>query len=221
MYKLIDLMTAINTETNVMFPLSEGNRHYQQYKNWLQQGNVPGVTDDSLYLVLQHEATQNKWVKEGEEDQNTQPMFSEKWSDGQNDVYNVNDIPTLEDEEGNPYLDPSYVYIAPKPDNSWTLVPGKQAYWEVVEDTQKLREIKAKENLEKIRSKRDVLIAEADVEVNKHIDGDSSAIGNIDSWKQYRIELRNVTDSLKKLDGNPKITVAELDVDNFSFPTKP
>ena len=150
MYKIIDLTTAINTETNVVFPLSEGNRHYQQYKNWIEQGNVPGGKDDSLYLVLQYEATQDKWVKEGEEDQNTQPMLSEKWSDGQNDVYDVNDIPTLEDEEGNPYLDPSYVYVAPKPDNSWTLVPGAAAYWEIVPNQELISAQQSEKTLENL-----------------------------------------------------------------------
>jgi len=34
----------------------------------------------------------------------------ERWTNGTDTVYNVNDIPTLIDEDEKPYIDPSYTY---------------------------------------------------------------------------------------------------------------
>jgi hypothetical protein len=37
--------------------------------------------------------------------------ISEHWTNGTDTVYDVNSIPTLADEDGNPYLDSSYVHV--------------------------------------------------------------------------------------------------------------
>ena len=36
----------------------------------------------------------------------------EHWSDGSSNVYDINDIPTLINEDGNPYIDPSWYKVA-------------------------------------------------------------------------------------------------------------
>lgn len=222
MYKIIDMNSAMNVETNITFPLMDGNRHYEQYKIWLKQGNKPEIHSESTLIIKETEAQQEKWVKEDEEDSLIQPMIAECWSNGEDTVYDADDIPTLTDEEGNPFLDPSYEYIAAKPDDSWEYIPGKGAHWEIVENTQKVREIKAVEILDQIRELRKPLLEEATNAINMMIDGDPKAPNcELDDLKAYRIALRDCTDALKKQDGSPRITTAEVDPETFEFPIKP
>jgi hypothetical protein len=88
------------------------------------------------FKINEIEASDEYWSKEGEENASAQPMTQPSWSNGEDVVYDVNDIPTTADEEGNPQLDPSYVYIAPVADESWTYHPAVEAGWEIVEDTE-------------------------------------------------------------------------------------
>jgi hypothetical protein len=53
MYKIIkdidtDSVNCIKRLTdNVYIPLSEGNTHYQEYLEWLSEGNIPITEEDS------------------------------------------------------------------------------------------------------------------------------------------------------------------------------
>lgn len=75
------------------------------------------------------------------------------------------------------------------------------------------------QKMSEFRSLRDRLIEEADVEINKHIDGDVNAIGLESNWKAYRVSLRNATEQFK--DGqniSNSIITADLEA---SLPSKP
>jgi hypothetical protein len=50
----------------------------------------------------------------------------EHWTNGEDTVYDANAIPTLLDEENNPYLDPSYIYVAAVEE-----VPAISAHYEL------------------------------------------------------------------------------------------
>ena len=43
-YKLSrDGNSVVDTEENITIPIAPGNRHYQEYREWLSQGNVPDI----------------------------------------------------------------------------------------------------------------------------------------------------------------------------------
>lgn len=100
---------------------------------------VPEIVtaNPGYYLKINEVKSQpEKWSKKGEEDSLIQPMTQPSWSNGTDILYDVNDIPTTVDEEGNPQLDSNYIYIAPQPDDSWTYHPAVEHSWEIVEDAE-------------------------------------------------------------------------------------
>lgn len=135
----------------------------------------------------------------------------EHWSNGSDKVYSADDIPTLVDEEGNPYLDPAYQHV-----DAVEAVEAKESYLSLrkkPEADQMLRENK----INQLRAKRAPLLTEADVKINiAEDDGEDAS-----AWRVYRKELRNITEEYKKVDGNWKVAVDSLDVESFEFPAKP
>ena len=135
----------------------------------------------------------------------------EHWSNGSDKVYSADDIPTLVDEEGNPYLDPAYKYIA-----AVEAVEAKESYLSLrkkPEADQILRENK----INQLRAKRAPLLTEADVKINIAEDDGKDA----SAWRAYRKELRNITEQFKKVDGSWKVAVDSLNFESFKFPAKP
>lgn len=135
----------------------------------------------------------------------------EHWTDGTTVVHDANDIPTLTDENGDPYLDPAFVHVDAVP-----AVEGTPAYHRLKKKAtadQSMRESK----MQMLRLKREALLADADIEINKIEDasGDSTAM------RAYRQALRDVTETYKKVDGDWKVAVDSIDVDTFEFPAKP
>lgn len=135
----------------------------------------------------------------------------EHWSNGSEKVYSADDIPTLVDEEGNPQLDSSYKYV-----KAVEAVEGKESYIllrKKADTDQRLRE----EKINQLRVKRQLLLNQADIEINKLVDDGEDA----SSWRAYRKQLRDVTEQYKKVDGDWKVAVDSLDVQSFEFPAKP
>lgn len=135
----------------------------------------------------------------------------EHWSNGSDKVYSADDIPTLVDEEGNPYLDPAYKHV-----DAVEAVEAKDSYISLrkkPEADQMLRENK----INRLRAKRAPLLAEADVKINIAEDDGKDA----SAWRAYRKELRNITEQYKKVDKQWKALVDSLDVESFEFPKKP
>jgi len=135
----------------------------------------------------------------------------ENWIKDEEVVYDVNDIPTLVDENDDPYLDPDWVHV-----DAVDEIPHVPAFFTLKKKSsadQSLREAK----MAIIRSKREPLLAEADIEINKLEDtaGDSS------SWRTYRQALRDITSTYKKVDGDWKVAVDALDAETYEFPAKP
>lgn len=130
MYKIIDKQSVESPE-GIRFPIADGNRHYEAYKTWLNQGNIPSTTEGSIYKVVQHEAKPQKWTKEGEADVFEQPMIPERWSDGITTVYSEEETPLQDDGEGNMIPDPDFVYFQATEDDSWTYVAAIPFYWEL------------------------------------------------------------------------------------------
>lgn len=73
------------------------------------------------------------------------------------------------------------------------------------------------ETLDKLRQLRDPMLSEADIEINKRFDADE----DISAWKTYRQALRDVTSTYIKTDGDPKVSVDNIDLETFVWPTKP
>lgn len=71
--------------------------------------------------------------------------------------------------------------------------------------------------LKQLRDLRQPFLDAADILVNKKEDlaEDSSA------ERAYRVALKEVPQSYIKLDGDPKISVDAIDLENFIWPTKP
>lgn len=131
----------------------------------------------------------------------------EHWSNGSDKVYSADDIPTLVDEEGNPYLDPAYEHVA-----AVEAVEAKDSYTSLrkkPEADQMLRENKINE----LRAKRAVLLSELDIKINIAEDNgeDTSAL------REKRKELRDITEQFKKVDGSWKVAVDSLDVNAFEM----
>lgn len=156
-----------------------------------------GVDEDCISLQLVPEVTE-------------QESHPEMWTNGESIVYNVNDIPVLLDKNNEPYLDPSFQYVAAK--------PAKEAHYVIIENARLVlakRKKIAEEKLNEIRVIRDSLLEKADILIFKLEDD------NLDSSKarQYRKELRNCTDILKDSEGKAKIECADMVVSEFNFPT--
>ena len=131
----------------------------------------------------------------------------ECWSNGSDKVYSADDIPTLVDEEGNPYLDPSYEYV-----EAVEAVEAKESYLSLrkkSEADQMLRENKINE----LRAKRAVLLSELDIKINIAEDNNEDT----SVFREKRKELRDITEQFKKADGSWEETVDSLDVESFKM----
>lgn len=141
MYKILDSRTILNTEKNNLFPIANGNRHYEEYKVWFKTNKpdfdhqtlikiaIGGAPEDHQYLydlIVNPEKIDEVPIEylsiqtiPAVEEVQAQPAY---WSNGEDTVYDSEDIPTIEDEEGNAILDPEYVktpaveYVAPQPE---------------------------------------------------------------------------------------------------------
>jgi len=135
----------------------------------------------------------------------------EHWTDGENIVLNANDIPTLTDENGDPYLDPDWSHV-----DAVEAADGVPAHYRVKKTSsadQELREAK----MDELRALRDPLLDEADKVINTLEDDGADA----SAWRAYRKSLRDITETYKKVDGNWKVITDSLVVSEFVFPTKP
>lgn len=135
----------------------------------------------------------------------------EHWTDGTDIVYDVNDIPTLTDADGNPYLDPTYVHVAAV--QAVDAIPAHYRIKKTTDADQQLRQAK----MDQLSALRAPLLAEADIQINKLEDngGDSAP------WRTYRQALRDITETYKKVNGEWKVIVDSLIVEEFVFPAKP
>ena len=131
----------------------------------------------------------------------------EHWSNGSDKVYSADDIPTLVDEEGNPYLDPAYEHV-----DAVEAVEAKESYLSLrkkPEADQMLRENK----INQLRAKRAKLLSELDIKINIAEDnGEDTSV-----LRQKRKELRDITEQFKKVDGSWKVAVDSLDVNAFEM----
>lgn len=135
----------------------------------------------------------------------------EHWTNGVDIVYDVNDIPTLVDGEGYPYLDPEWVHVDAV--ESIQSVPAHKKITKKANADQSLREVK----MQQLRVLREPLLQEADIKINTLMDTDADA----SSWRSYRQELREITEPFKKVNGDWKASVDALVVEEFQFPSKP
>lgn len=90
----------------------------------------------------------------------------------------------------------------------------------LVENTDKVlakRQAKAQANLDAIRALREPLLVDADHSINS-ADDDGEDLTDL---KTYRKALRECTDSLKKVNGDAKLSCENLVPAEFVFPTKP
>jgi hypothetical protein len=110
-------------------PVNQDNIQYQEYLQWLEEGNKPEIDPNSFLKLNETQASPEKWVKEGEEDSLTQPMIAERWSDGITTVWSEQEVPQV---DGEPDVD--FVYFPATQDDSWTYVPAVEYSWEIVED---------------------------------------------------------------------------------------
>lgn len=135
----------------------------------------------------------------------------EHWTNGVDVAYDANDIPTLTDGEGHPYLDPEWNIVeAVEPIQG---VPAHQKIAKKSDSDQYLREVK----MQQLRALREPLLQEADFKINILMDTNADA----SSWRLYRQELRKLTEPYKKVDGNWRVSVDSLVVEQFQFPSKP
>lgn len=135
----------------------------------------------------------------------------ESWTDGTTTVYNVNDIPTLTDANGNAYLDPNFIHIPEVPQISF--IPE---HWKIVEAANATQQLRQK-IIDRLSALREPLLREADIEINKLID-----LGlDISLWSAYRQALRDVTEPYKKVNGGWKVATDSIDLKNFTWPVKP
>lgn len=132
MYKILNMNSIQNLENGTTFPVDEANRHYQAYKKWISEGNIPSIDENFPYEVVTTPALPARWVKEGEEDLLEQPMVPERWSDGITTVWAEEDIPPEEDDEGNMIPDTDFVYFPETEDDTWIYIAASSAKWEVV-----------------------------------------------------------------------------------------
>lgn len=79
------------------------------------------------------------------------------------------------------------------------------------------RQAKAQANLDAIRALREPLLASADHEINTMEDDGVDAT----AMRAYRKQLRECTDSLKKVNGMAKLSCENLVPSEFEFPSKP
>lgn len=172
---------------------------------------------------------------------------AEHWTNGTDIVYDVNDIPTLADENGDPYLDATYVHVeavegveavaaVEAQDEVLEVLAVAHVPWQpAVEAAPAIEAVEAvpahyiiqkkstadvdrrNEVLDKLRKARVPLLAEADIQINKLFDTDADTT----AWKGYRQALRDVPGTYIKVDGDPKVSVDTIDIDNFVWPTKP
>jgi len=135
----------------------------------------------------------------------------EHWADGDDIVYDANDIPTLVDGDGNPYLDPAYIHVDEV--EAQSAVPS---YYRVKKKDTADQTIRQRK-IDELSVLRQPLLVEADVEINKLEDasGDSSA------WRTYRQALRDITEPYKDENGDWLETVDSIIVEEFVFPVKP
>jgi hypothetical protein len=90
----------------------------------------------------------------------------------------------------------------------------------LVENADKIlakRQAKAQANLDAIRALRQPLLVDADHSINSADDNGE----DLTDLKAYRKALRECTDSLKKVNGDAKLSCENLVPSEFVFPTKP
>lgn len=192
-----------------------------------------GLSINQNHLSANFVAAQaEKWIKEGEEDKSEQPMTQEYWSkEGEEDSLvqpmtpavwiNKNDASSVteepEDLENWDYYPASpnetWTYHESVVDDSYEYVAAVEEHWEIVDNPVPRRN----DILNQLRGLRQPLLAEADYEVNKLEDNAQDA----SAMRAYRQALRDVTDAYIKVDGDPKVSVDSLDVENFEWPVKP
>lgn len=173
---------------------------------------------------------------------------AEHWTNGTDIVWDANDIPTLVDgETDEAYLDPEYSHVdAVEAVEAVEEVVAVEAQ-DAVEGVDWVAAIEAKDAIEAVeavvgvprhfiiqkkstadkdrrnailnilRELRAPLLVEADILVNIAID---TGVGEAEA-KAYRIALRAVPESFIKVDGDPKVAVDSIDLENFEWPIKP
>lgn len=116
-------------------------------------------------------------------------------------------------------------------DETWIYIPAVEAV-DAVEAVEEVLAVPAYYKVQKrstadrdrrndilnaLRAARKPLLDEADIEINKIMDAglDASAM------RAYRQALRDVTSSYIKVDGDPKVAVDTIDLENFNWPQKP
>lgn len=95
---------------------------------------IISANPSSFLKLIITEAKDEKWVKEGEDDQSTQPMIPERWSDGITTVYSEDEVPVV---DGEPDVD--FHHFQATEDNSWTYVPAVEYSWEIVDDEEAIQ----------------------------------------------------------------------------------
>lgn len=106
----------------------------------LQYKNMPPITEDTMYLVIQYIGNSNLYEKGGWYGTNEIDLY--EWSDGINKVYTTSNTPAINDDVfDNNYLkvstvklyDDTNTAIVDKDDNTYTLTEIKTvAYWDLL-----------------------------------------------------------------------------------------
>lgn len=135
----------------------------------------------------------------------------EHWTNSEDIVYDVNDIPTLIDENGEPYLDPSYTHVEAIEGR-----PAKVGFREVQKSNEAIQ-FERNKIMSMVKDKRAILLKEADIEINKREDLNLP----VAFWRSYRQNLRDITEDYKKLNGEWRASVDSIIVEEFEFPVKP
>lgn len=116
-------------------------------------------------------------------------------------------------------------------DETWTYVPAVEAV-EAVDAVEEVLAVPAYYKVQKrstadrdrrndvlnaLRAARKPLLDQADIEINKIMDAGLDA----SVMRIYRQALRDVTSTYIKVDGDPKVAVDTIDLENFNWPQKP
>jgi hypothetical protein len=99
-------------------------------------------------------------------------------------------------------------------------IPAQEAKYILVENPDKVlakRQRKANSNLDSIRMRRQPLLVAADHEINTMEDDGLDAT----AMRAYRKALRECTNDLKKVSGEAKLSLENMDASSFEFPSKP
>lgn len=188
------------------------NNETQEFRKQLFVSIMPQGFEDVTSLVKNDLELEDKYLELTYVPEVSGVSYApEYWTNGVDSVFNMNNIPTIEGENEEAVLDPSWIKI--KAVKEVASIPAYYIFKKTATADQELRGLK----MEKLNLLRQPLLNEADVEINKLEDKGESTL----QWRTYRQALRDITEPFKKTNGEWKVLVDSLIIEQFEFPQKP